>query len=173
MARSVAAPKREPNSGFHAERHDHKSCVEDALDRAAALCGERGARLTELRRDVLALVWQGHEAIGAYQLLDALKRRHPGAAPPTVYRALEFLIAQGLIHRIESLNAYIGCNRPDAPHLSQFLICERCNRTAELDEPAIAAAVRRRAGELGFAVNRQTVEVRGLCPRCREQTKAE
>jgi Fur family zinc uptake transcriptional regulator len=173
MARTAAAPKREPNSGFHAERHDHESCVEDALDRAAALCAERGARLTDLRRDVLALVWEGHEAVGAYHILDALKRSHRNAAPPTVYRALDFLIAQGLIHRIESLNAYVGCDRPDAPHLSQFLICERCNSTAELDDPAIATTVRRRASELGFAVSRQTVEVRGLCPRCREQAKAE
>jgi Fur family zinc uptake transcriptional regulator len=105
--------------------------------------------------------------VGAYHILDALKRRHPGAAPPTVYRALEFLSEQGLIHRIESLNAYVGCDRPDQQHVSQFLICERCNATAELGDPAIAAAVTRRAGDLGFAVARQTIEVRGLCPRCR------
>ncbi len=165
--RAEAAPGR-----FHTDRHDHESCVETALDRAATLCAERGARLTDLRRDVLALIWEGHEPVGAYHILDALKRRHPGAAPPTVYRALEFLSGQGLIHRIESLNAYVGCDRPDQRHVSQFLICERCNATAELDDPAIAAAVARRAGDLGFAVQRQTIEVRGLCPRCRDAGSA-
>src|SRR5215470_19039883 len=107
-----AVAERSARGLFRTERHDHESCVEMALDRAATLCGERGARLTELRRNVLALVWEGHEPVGAYHILDALRRRHPGAAPPTVYRALEFLGEQGLIHRIESLNAYVGCDRP-------------------------------------------------------------
>jgi Fur family zinc uptake transcriptional regulator len=167
MSRRAVGPESAAHGRFRTERHDHETCVETALDRAATLCAERGARLTDLRRDVLALVWEGHEPVGAYHILDALKRRHPGAAPPTVYRALEFLSGQGLIHRIESLNAYVGCDRPDQRHVSQFLICERCNATAELDDPAITAAVARRAGDLGFAVERQTIEVRGLCPRCR------
>ena len=153
-------------SPFQTAGHDHDSCVDGALDRAAQLCEERGARLTELRRDVLRLVWRGHEPVGAYTLLEALRRSHSGAAPPTVYRALEFLIEHGLIHRIESLNAYVGCARPERPHVSQFLICGACSAAAELDDPTIAAAVLRRAGELGFAVERQTIEVRGLCPRC-------
>jgi Fur family zinc uptake transcriptional regulator len=163
---SRRAALAESHGRFRTDRHDHGSCVDNALDRAATLCAERGARLTDLRRDVLALVWEGHEPVGAYHILDALKRRHPGAAPPTVYRALEFLSEQGLIHRFESLNAYVGCDRPNERHVSQFLICERCNATAELDDPAITAAVARRAGDLGFAVARQTIEVRGLCPRC-------
>ncbi len=121
-----------------------------------------------MRRDVLELVWRGHEPIGAYDLLDALRTKHPGAAPPTVYRALDFLIGQGLVHRIESLNAYVGCNRPEHSHASQFLICESCGATAELNDPAIEAAVQRRAAALGFEVGRQTIEARGLCPRCRE-----
>ncbi|HVM80218.1 MAG TPA: Fur family transcriptional regulator [Stellaceae bacterium] len=168
----MAKPRRALHVAFPAERHDHESCVETALDRAAALCDRRGARLTELRREVLALIWQGHEPVGAYHLLDELKRRHPGAAPPTVYRALDFLMQQGLIHRIESLNAYVGCDRPDAPHASQFLICTSCGKSAELEDPAIAGAVARRATELGFEVASQTIEVRGLCPRCHERRPA-
>jgi Fur family zinc uptake transcriptional regulator len=155
-------------SPFKTARHDHESCVEGALDRAAAVCAERGVRLTDLRREVLELVWRGHEPVGAYAVLQALRDTHPNAAPPTVYRALDFLIEQGLIHRIESLNAYVGCPRPERPHVSQFLICGGCGAAAELDDPAIARAVLRRAGELGFAVERQTIEVRGFCPRCRK-----
>jgi Fur family transcriptional regulator, zinc uptake regulator len=116
---------------------------------------------------VLRLIWRGHEPVGAYAVLESLRRAHAGAAPPTVYRALDFLIEQRLIHRIESLNAYVGCPRPGEPHVSQFLICGRCGAAAELDAPGIAEAVLRRAGELGFAVEHQTIEVRGICPRCR------
>jgi Fur family zinc uptake transcriptional regulator len=152
---------------FRGARHDHESCVAAALARAAALCAGRGVRLTPLRRAVLELVWRGHEPVGAYAMLEALRRTHPGAAPPTVYRALDFLIGQGLIHRIESLNAFVGCRRPERPHASQFLICGGYSAAAELDDPAIDRAVRRRAGALGFVVERQTIELRGLCPRCR------
>jgi Fur family transcriptional regulator, zinc uptake regulator len=151
---------------FRSASHDHRSCIGDALDVAAALCARRGVRLTSLRQRVLELVWGGHAPVGAYAILDALRLSHPGAAPPTVYRALDFLIEQGLIHRIESLNAYVGCAHPERPHVSQFLICGRCQAAAELDDPAIARAVLRRAGELGFAVERQTIEIRGCCPRC-------
>ncbi|HZB93769.1 MAG TPA: Fur family transcriptional regulator [Stellaceae bacterium] len=167
MTRSRAAV-----TPFQVASHDHDSCIEDALDRAAQLCAARGARLTELRRQVLQLVWRGHEPVGAYAVLEALRRSHAGAAPPTVYRALDFLIEHGLIHRIESLNAYVGCPRPERPHVSQFLICGGCGATAELDDPAMAAAVLRRAGELGFLVEQQTIELRGLCPRCRPAASA-
>ena len=115
------------------------------------------------------LVWRGHEPVGAYALLDALRQSHPGAAPPTIYRALEFLAAHGLIHRIESLNAYIGCAHPDRPHAGQFLICAKCSAAAEIDDPSISRALSKTASGLGFAVTRQTVELSGLCPSCRSE----
>jgi Fur family zinc uptake transcriptional regulator len=167
MARSRSA-----TNPFQTPRHNHESCVDSALDRAAQLCAARGTRLTELRRDVLRLVWQGHEPVGAYPILEALRRSHAGAAPPTVYRALDFLSENGLIHRIESLNAYVGCSRPENPHLSQFLICGKCGAAAELDDPAIAQAVARGADALGFAVEQQTIELRGLCPACQRMADA-
>lgn len=150
--------------------HDHDHCVEEALDRADALCATQGARLTELRRAVLELVWRGHEPVGAYALLDALKRSHPNAAPPTIYRALEFLAARGLIHRIESLNAYIGCDHPERPHEGQFLICAKCSNAAEIDDPGVARALSKSASGLGFAVTHQTVELSGLCPSCQRES---
>ena len=164
--RAMTRSRAPAASPFQAKSHDHGTCIEDALDRAAQLCVAQGARLTELRRHVLQLVWRGHEPVGAYAILDALRQSHAGAAPPTVYRALDFLIEHGLIHRIESLNAYVGCPQPERRHVSQFLICGKCGTAAELDDPAIASAVQRRAGEMGFTVQQQTIELRGLCPRC-------
>ena len=150
-----------------AREHDHARCIEDALRNAAALCARRGARLTALRRRVLELVWQRHAAVKAYDLLDELGAAGGSPKPPTVYRALEFLIAQGLVHRLESLNAYVGCPMPDAAHEGQFLICDACGGVSELAAPAIRAALAAQAARWRFAVGAQTVEVRGTCRRCR------
>ena len=153
---------------FPSVAHDHADCVRAALEAAVAHCERHGSRLTSLRRRVLELVWNSHEPVGAYALLDTLRSEGHGAAPPTVYRALDFLIGQGLVHRLERLNAFVGCSRPDAPHSAQFLICAGCGRFAELNDPAIGAAVAKGAAVLGFTVSRQTIEVEGLCPECRD-----
>ena len=152
---------------FHRSRHDHGRCVEGALGAAEALCADRGLRFTALRRRVLELVWQSHRPVRAYDVLARLGREHRGAAPPTVYRALEFLLENGFVHRIESLNAYVGCGDPDAAHAGQFLICRECRTTAELDDRAITRTIADRARRLGFSADRQTIEVTGLCPECR------
>jgi Fur family zinc uptake transcriptional regulator len=153
---------------FPSPSHDHDGCVRAALDAAELRCGRRGARLTTLRRRVLELVWSSHEPVGAYALLDALKAEGQASAPPTVYRALEFLLDQGLVHRLERLNAFVGCARPEEVHAAQFLICTTCGRVAELDDLAIDAALRGGAEKLGFTVTRQTVEVEGCCPDCQK-----
>jgi Fur family zinc uptake transcriptional regulator len=150
-----------------ATEHDHARCIDDALRNAAALCARRGARLTALRRRVLELVWQRHAAVKAYDLLDELGHAGGSTKPPTVYRALEFLIAHGLVHRLESLNAYVGCPAPDASHAGQFLICGACGGVSEFEAPAIQAAIAEQAAQQRFAVADQTVEVRGTCRLCR------
>jgi Fur family transcriptional regulator, zinc uptake regulator len=147
--------------------HDHALCIDTALDKAADLCARRGARLTKLRRRVLELVWQGHSAVKAYDLLAELDGRDGSAKPPTVYRALDFLIAHGLVHRLESLNAYVGCPQPGAPHEGQFLICNACGDVSEFEAPPIRSAIAGRAAALGFAVGQQMIEVRGTCRTCR------
>jgi Fur family zinc uptake transcriptional regulator len=147
--------------------HDHKRCVRTALATAATLCEERGEKLTALRKRVLELVWASHKPVGAYALLDRLRDDGRSAAPPTVYRALEFLLAQGLVHRVESLNAYIGCAHPHQGHAAQFLICRDCGTAAELEEADIAAAIDGHAKRAGFAIERRTVEVTGLCASCK------
>ncbi|WP_348771359.1 Fur family transcriptional regulator [Azospirillum sp. SYSU D00513] len=153
-----------------APHHDHDHCIADALTRADALCAERGARLTSLRRRVLELVWNSHRPRGAYAILEDLSQQDgKPAAPLTVYRALEFLVEQGLVHRIESLNAYVGCAAPGAVHSGQFLVCAACGNAIEIDDPRIRSAIDATAAEHGFRVQRPTVEVRGLCPECQEK----
>ena len=150
------------------ERHNHARCIRTAVGAAETLCDMRGLRFTALRRRVLELIWQSHRPAGAYELLDLLKTERHGAAPPTVYRALDFLRENGLIHRIESLNAFVGCDHPDAPHQSQFLICTSCRRVAELSDPVIEQRVKIKASGAGFQTERQTLEVTGTCDACTE-----
>lgn len=119
-----------------------------------------------MRRRVLEEVWRGHDAVKAYDILERLGSARHAAKPPTVYRALQFLLQQGLVHRLESLNAFVGCVQPRHGHQGQFLICRACGEVRELQAPDIAAAVARSAEQAGFAVERQTVEVLGTCPRC-------
>jgi len=152
---------------FPGRNLDHRRCMDRALDRAVAVCRRRGARLTKLRRRVLELIWRGHRPVGANDILDALRRERRGAAPPTVYRALDFLAGHGLVHRIESRNCFVGCSDPEHPHGGQFLICTSCGAAAEINDARVDAAIRDSAREAGFAVRRRTVEVDGLCPHCR------
>lgn len=160
--------KQNTATPFPGARHDHAHCIDGALRQAEAICAQRGARLTKLRRRVLELIWASHAPVGAYEVLRRLSREHERAAPPTVYRAIEFLSAHGLIHRIESLNAFVGCGDPADDHVGQFLICDDCGTAAELQDRRISKAIRDGARKTGFAVARSTVEVRGLCPGCRD-----
>ncbi|MGJ7456916.1 transcriptional repressor [Halomonas sp. MA07-2] len=136
------------------------------LDQAAQQCQQRGARFTPIRRRVLEMIAEAPGSLKAYDLLDRLAEEHAAARPPTVYRALEFLIDQGLVHRIESLNAYVACPCPEHAHGFQLLICRLCGRVEELHLDDINAQLSRRAHDLGFRVERQTIELLGHCEAC-------
>ncbi len=163
---------RERGDGFpphrHDHDHDHERCVADALEAATAVCAARGARLTPVRRRVLEIVWQGHRPLGAYAILEVLAAEGHSPSPPTVYRALEFLLTHGLAHRLSSLNAYIGCPHPGHRGAGQFLLCAACETAVEIHNPEIERAIERAAAAEGFAAQLHTVEISGLCPRCRE-----
>lgn len=154
---------------FTRGRHRHSACIADALNAAESACREQGHRLTRIRRRVLELVWGSHEPVKAYDLLELLRGESRRAAPPTVYRALEFLQAQGLVHRIESLNAYVGCGAPGHEGAGQLLICRDCGQVAELDDKDINELIALKSARLGFQVIRQTIEVEGQCEGCREK----
>lgn len=167
---SVRQKKVSP-SIFPDAKHDHGKCVATALSRANDICSSRGVRLTDIRREVLELVWQSHNPVGAYEILELLSQGERKAQPPTVYRALDFLLEQGLIHRIESLNAFVGCSSPGQEHSSQFLICRECGAAAELLDSRIEDAIGRGAEAAGFSVEHPTVELEGVCARCQKANR--
>lgn len=147
--------------------HDHQDCVHSALATADALCASNGARLTPLRRRVLELVWNSHKPLGAYELLSRLTDEGHKPAPPTVYRALEFLLEQKLVHRIASRNAFIGCSHPGREHSGYFLLCDACSNAEEITaDSALGQAVAQAAATADFALRSQTLELTGLCRHC-------
>ncbi|MFC7302354.1 transcriptional repressor [Cognatiluteimonas weifangensis] len=139
-----------------------------------AACRERGLRLTPIRARVLGLIAQDGKPVKAYDLLDRIRAGNRdddagagAAAPPTVYRALDFLLANGFIHKLESVNAFVACHHPStAQHSVPFLICDRCHAAVELEDKQVVAALDERARALGFVPQAQTLEVHGLCARC-------
>lgn len=152
------------------QAHDHHHCIDEALDAAKAVCAQQGSKLTQLREDVLTLVWQSHKPLGAYEVLDALsKKTNRRTAPPTVYRALDFLQTQGLVHRLATLNAYIGCCHPEKPHSSQFLICRGCGVTVEVHNTQSEQIVNHTHG---FKIDSVSIEATGLCPICQQGASA-
>lgn len=141
----------------------------DALHRAEAHCANTGAKLTPIRRRVLELIWQSHRPAGAYDLLAQMGGEGQKVAPPTVYRALDFLVEQGLVHRVESLNAFIGCSEPGHAVQQDIFICKTCGTAIEINDPELSARIQADAKAMDFLVERQTIEVVGLCRDCRKR----
>lgn len=150
-------------------QHNHDACIADALADARAICQRQNARLTATRERVLELIWQSHRPLGAYDVLAMLTQDGHNAAPPTVYRALDFLQQHGLVHRIASLNAFIGCAHAGTRHQGMFLICHQCGNVLELSAPAVSETIEDAATGVGFRADSNTVEVSGCCPRCAGQ----
>jgi Fur family zinc uptake transcriptional regulator len=134
--------------------------VEDA-------CAVRGLRLTPLRAQVLGLIAAAGKPIKAYDLLDRMKAENGSSAPPTVYRALDFLLEQGFIHRLASVNAFVSCHHPQVRHSVPFLICDNCQNAIELEDERISTLLDSQAKSLGFSTRAQVLEVHGLCSNCR------
>ncbi len=154
-----------PDLAFSA--HDHGSCATDTLARAEALLVARGVRLTPVRKRVLEILLEAHQALGAYDVLNRLAAEGFGNQPPVAYRALDFLTEHGLAHRIRRLNAFVACMHPGEVHAPVFLICRVCKTVAEAPGAAVGAALGSAAADMGFAVERATIEALGLCPACK------
>ncbi|QBM18763.1 zinc uptake regulation protein [Marinobacter sp. JH2] len=146
--------------------HNHQACVSQALTDAQEICRQQNARLTPIRERVLELIWQSHKPLGAYDILAQLGAEGHKAAPPTVYRALDFLLQHGLVHRISSLNAFIGCTHAGEHHRSTFLICRECGIVLELAIDTVTEAIESAAKAEAFQVEDITLEISGLCPSC-------
>ena len=145
--------------------------VKVLLDQAVSLCEQRNLRFTELRKQVLELVCRADQPVGAYQLLYELREQGRSAAPPTVYRALDFLLEQGLVHRLATNNTYLACAHPQKPHAAVFLVCSQCGHTQEVHTRGVIEEVKQQAEKFDFSVTHASVEVAGLCHSCQSLTE--
>ena len=150
--------------------HHHTHDADAFIDAVETACRKRGLRLTPLRRDVLKLVADAGKPVKAYDLLDRLRGTYDNAAPPSVYRSLDFLLQQGFIHKLESINAFVSCFHPTVAHQVPFLICDRCHNAVELCDERVAELIESQAHALGFSAQAQTLEVHGVCRECRAGT---
>lgn len=165
----IARPTGEDDAASRAfAPHDHAACSDDALAAAEAVAAERGLRLTPVRRRTLEILLESHRALGAYEVLERLAAEGFGRQPPVVYRALDFLVDNGLAHRVRRLNAFAACMHPGEEHQPAFLICRSCKAVAEAPAARVRAALEAAAAEMGFVVERASLEAQGLCPCCQE-----
>ncbi|MFT3761796.1 MAG: Fur family transcriptional regulator [Pseudoxanthomonas sp.] len=166
--------RKHAHAGHCTDPSHHVDDARGFVRAVQAACAERGLRLTPIRARVLELIAQAGKPVKAYELLEMVRERNSergggvGAdAPPTVYRALDFLMANGFVHKLESVNAFVACHHPNsAAHSVPFLICDRCHSAVELEDVEVVAQLEDRARSLGFRPQAQTLEVHGLCARC-------
>lgn len=156
---------------FPAPGHDHQRCTADALAHAETLCAERAQRLTPIRRQVLEVLLESHNPLGAYEIMDRAAANGPRPAPITIYRALDFLRDNGLVHRIESRNAFVACvNNHASGELVVFLICEHCGAVGEAPSAAVADQLKAAARAAGFTPKAPVIEISGVCSHCKQTT---
>lgn len=136
------------------------------LDQAAALCKARGASLTPIRRQVLALLRLQPGGLKAYDLLEQIKAVRPSATPPTVYRALDFLIEHGLAHRIGRINHFVACNHDCHAEAGLFLVCPGCGKVTELHDEVALAALSRSLEAAGHTLSGTEIELSATCHDC-------
>lgn len=160
--------KRAPAAGFPDPKHDHGSCVADMLGRAEQAFETKGLRLTPLRRRVLQEIASSHTAVGAYDILDRMARQGSRRlAPISIYRALDSLVETGMVHRLESRNAFFACHAPHGRDRRQIVLaCEACGAVAEIADEPVFDGIASVAGATGFRTSRTLVEVIGACRRC-------
>ncbi len=148
--------------------HDHELCAAQLMARAERACARRNARLNSLRRDVLGAVGESHRAAGAYEIIERLARSGPRPAPISIYRALEFLGDLGLVHRIESRNAFVACNRPPEAGRAVLMVCEDCGTVDEIEAASVFDGLDVLASAQGFETRRAMLELSGCCASCQE-----
>lgn len=144
----------------------HNNCIEEALKKAEKLCLERNLNFTRLRKAVLELVWESHVPLKAYEILDRLKIKESTAKPITIYRILDFLIENNMIHKLASQNTFLGCSHPGSNHNCYFIICTKCHVVDEGCSTDLLTPIYHNLHSINFKSQHITLEIQGICKNC-------
>ncbi len=136
------------------------------MKKAEKICQERNIKFTKLRKKVLELILASHQPIKAYEILERLKQEEHIGQPITVYRILDFLLENGLVHKLESQNAFLACSHPSELHNCYFLICTGCKNIEEICKSSFFNELYLLAKETNFTIQKFTLEIQGLCSNC-------
>lgn len=149
--------------------HETNQRIKDAQN----LAKSKGMRFTPLRESVYRLIVNADKPVGAYDLMHALQHEADKAgdntktiAPPTIYRSLEFLVSLGLVHQLNSLNAFVPCCHPASSHVAGFLICQNCQSVEEIQSLPIDEILAFSQKTANFTVKKSTIELQGICHAC-------
>lgn len=148
---------------------NHKTCIDDALKEARLICEEKGLRFTQIREFILSMVWENHKPTKAYELLDKIPSMNYSSQPPTVYRALDFLLTNGFIHKINSLNAFVGCSHPLKHDECYFMICRKCYEIKECCDDQITSVIKKKLDSSQFSSKNIAIEISGDCYECSKE----
>jgi Fur family zinc uptake transcriptional regulator len=162
----ISADDTHAGHAAHVDSAHAGASISEALSLADAFCLRQGEKLTPIRRKVLELLLASGRATKAYTLLDQMRKIHPGSAPPTVYRALDFLLSLGLVHRVESINAFAACHDLTHCHHGMLLVCQRCGAVSEMHEPEIERVLLDKIKRSGYRLSNDAAELKGVCPDC-------
>jgi len=146
-------------------KHDHDMCYETAMRAIEKHCLEKNLQFTPLRRKVFEFLLNDHKPLGAYEILDLLRKEGLSSKPPIAYRVLDFLIEQGFVHKIQGLNAFVACSHPGNSHSPTFMICRKCDKVAEVEEKESGINLEK-TSPTDFKIEEAFVEIMGLCKSC-------
>ena len=145
---------------------NHTSCIDTALKKAEFICQDKGLRFTEIRKFILMSIWESHKPTRAYELLSKISDMDYSPKPPTIYRALDFLMENGFVHKINSLNAFIGCSHPMKHNECYFMICNNCNEVRECCDENITDTIKTTLSSNRFFHKNIAIEINGDCYEC-------
>ncbi len=151
------------------KNHDHKECSKTVIEHAKEVCRKGSLNLTPIRKKVLEIVASNHKPARAYDLLAKLKEGGFSDKPPTVYRALDFLIEHKMVHKLNTINAYVACFNNETEEVSCFLICEKCQDIEEFQDEGIIKAIANISKSKNIDVRNINLEISFKCDQCAKE----
>ena len=141
-----------------------------SISRVVEICKSNNLGFTDIRKQVFEIIVKKNKPIKAYEILDEIRNiSGKPSHPPTVYRAIDFLIENGFVHKLNSINSFVGCFHPKAHEECYFLICKKCNLYQECCDDSLKDRISKTAEHKNFLISNTTLEIEGHCLDCSQK----